>query len=96
MKIPLVDTWRNFPIKKFTYHGESSQWNVSELCFDTYFQENLKQKKKDKKRFNTFLVFHSGKIIMSGACEENMLEHYLYFKNFIREHKNEIEEQIER
>jgi TATA-box binding protein (TBP) (component of TFIID and TFIIIB) len=96
LKIPLVDTWRNFPIKKYSFNGDLSNWIVSELCFDTYFQENLKQKKKDKKRFNTFLVFHSGKIIMSGACEENMLEHYLYFKNFIREHRNEIEEKIEK
>ena len=42
LKIPLVDTWRNFPIKKYSFNGDLSNWIVSELCFDTYFQENLK------------------------------------------------------
>jgi TATA-box binding protein (TBP) (component of TFIID and TFIIIB) len=94
LKIPLSDSWRNFPIKKYIYSKEDMTWKISEMSFDTYFREKLKEKKKEKKRFNTFLVFHSGKIIMSGGCEENMVEHFLFFRNFIQENRKFIQEEI--
>lgn len=36
-----------------------------------------------KKKFNTFLVFHSGTIIMSGMMLETMMAHYEQFMSFL-------------
>ena len=45
-------------------------------------------------RHNTFLVFHSGKIIMSGLCELFMKDIYYKFLDIINECHNEIEEKL--
>lgn len=64
----------------------NNQWNVVyEKCTIT----------PKKKKFNTFLVFHSGKVIMSGMCEENMNKDYLFFKDFLLKHKEDIREKID-
>ena len=31
---------------------------------------------------------------MSGMCEENMNQHFIFFRKFIEDHRNEIEEKI--
>jgi adenylate kinase family enzyme len=48
-----------------------------------------------KKRFNTFLVFHSGKIIMSGICLESMKNTYYEFINIIKNCKHIIIEKLD-
>jgi TATA-box binding protein (TBP) (component of TFIID and TFIIIB) len=48
-----------------------------------------------KRKFNTFLVFHSGKVIMSGMTEENMNKDFQFFYKFLMENRNLIEEKIE-
>lgn len=50
----------------------------------------------DKQKYNTFLVFHSGKIIMSGMCEKNMYKHFEYFHKFLEQNKSKIEETIKK
>lgn len=45
-----------------------------------------------KKKFNTFLVFHSGTIIMSGMMLETMKEHYEQFMGFITKWNDRIRE----
>lgn len=47
-----------------------------------------------KKKYNTFLVFHSGNVIMSGMQKETMNEHYELFLSMTEQWKNEIEEKI--
>lgn len=46
------------------------------------------------KKFNSFLVFHSGKVICSGMTEKSMNDDYLFFSKFINDHKKEIVECI--
>lgn len=69
-----------------TYDYDTNFWN--------HRSENINPNNTNKK-FNTFLVFHSGKIIMSGACEELMLKDYIIFSKFLQDHKDHIIEQIE-
>ena len=46
------------------------------------------------KKFNSFLVFHSGKVICSGMTEKSMNDDYLFFSKYINDHKTEIIEYI--
>ena len=59
--------------------------------FELTFPEQLKKKKK----YNTFLVFHSGNIIMSGMIEELMEPAFNIFQNIITDSKNLIEEKLD-
>lgn len=57
---------------------------------DQIVQMNFKKPQK----FNTFLVFHSGKILMSGMIEDNMAHDFHMFHNFLKIHQNKIKENI--
>ena len=50
---------------------------------------------KKKKKYNTFLVFHSGNIIMSGMIEELMEPAFDIFQDIIKNSKNLIEEKLD-
>lgn len=52
-------------------------------------------KKLKKNRYNTFLVFHSGKVIMSGMEASFMRDVYYEFLDIIRECYDVIEERLE-
>ena len=85
IKLPLEPDWNQFDIPYYSY--QDNNWIKS--CI------NFKNREKEKKqKFNTFLVFHSGKIIMSGMCEENMAQHYNFFRNFIESNRSSIEETL--
>ena len=51
-------------------------------------------KKLKKQRYNTFLVFHSGKVIMSGMEESFMKDVYYEFLNIISDCYDIIEERL--
>lgn len=87
IKLPLPPSWKDFEIPYFTYSVEEKKWIFQKIKYQ-------REQTKEKQKFNTFLVFHSGKIIMSGMCEENMNEHYCFFRNFIEKHRDQIEEKI--
>jgi hypothetical protein len=50
--------------------------------------------KKTKKKYNTFLVFHSGNIIMSGMMRETMKKDFDIFVNLLKIWRPVIEERI--
>ena len=50
---------------------------------------------KKKKKYNTFLVFHSGNIIMSGMIEELMEPAFDIFQDIVKNSKNLIEEKLD-
>ena len=54
-----------------------------------------RDKKLNKERNNTFLVFHSGKIILSGLCPEVQRDVYYEFLNIIRKSYKWIEEKLD-
>jgi len=91
IKIPVTKDITSMKIKK-TVMFENGEWNQSEILYGDYLQyvSNKEQLKKiNKKRYNTFLVFHSGKVIMSGLNDEFMRDVYYYFLNII--HKSHLE-----
>lgn len=51
--------------------------------------------KKEKTKYNTFLVFHSGQFIMSGMCEETMKDDYYRFMGIVRDHEDQIREVLD-
>ena len=82
---------RNGPLKSLKSKFLSRRNHERTLYFSTYDydtdfwshrSENINPNITNKK-FNTFLVFHSGKIIMSGACEELMLKDFIIFSKFV-------------
>lgn len=50
--------------------------------------------KKTKKKYNTFLVFHSGNIIMSGMMRDTMKKDFDIFVNLLKIWRPVIEEKI--
>jgi len=61
---------------------------------NVYVKENVYDKKSNKKRYNTFIVFSSSEIILSGKYYESMKESYNFFNNIIKENKDYIKEVI--
>ena len=50
---------------------------------------------KKKKRYNTFLAFHSGNIIMSGMTKEIMEHDYNFFIKILNESRDVIREKLD-
>jgi len=76
----------------FQYNSTNSFFNEDENKW--MHSKRSIQNTFDKPKYNTFLVFHSGKVIMSGICEENMRKDYQLFRNFLEINKDKIIETI--
>ena len=94
-----------FPMKKTIDHdlpyisvNKEGSWYETNKTYDDYL-EFLKpaelKKELNKKRYNSFLVFHSGNVIMSGLGKLYMKEHYNIFSEIIKNSRNKIEEKLE-
>lgn len=109
IKIPMNKDIRLLTLEKMTYKypidltidcDPMSQdlWDISNVMYDE-FLDTLSDKERDKKlnkeRNNTFLVFHSGKIILSGLCPEVQRDVYYEFLNIIRKSYKWIEEKLD-
>lgn len=72
-------------------------WSKSSILYDDYVNQ-LPQKEKTKelrkKRYNTFLVFHSGTAIMSGMTPEYMKHAYDEFTSIIQLARERVEETL--
>jgi TATA-box binding protein (TBP) (component of TFIID and TFIIIB) len=55
-------------------------------------KDKVKQLKKE--RYNTFLVFHSGKVIMSSLCEDFARDEYYNFLDIINKNRDQFEEKL--
>ena len=53
-----------------------------------------REKKLNKDRYNTFLVFHSGKVIMSGITADFMRDEYKYFLKIMKTCYHKIREKL--
>lgn len=83
-------------LKKIECNGDkwSKPYFVPYSDYINMLPQKEKDKKLNKKRYNTFLVFHSGKVIMSGMEETFMKDAYYDFLNIIRDCYNIIEERL--
>jgi hypothetical protein len=96
IKIPIEESITTLGIKKTSYIN--NEW----ISVDTTYQEYLDllpkkevEKKLKKKRFSTFLCFHSGKIIQSSITENTARKPYDYFLQIIRKCYDQIEERLD-
>jgi len=99
IKIPVTDSILDLKLKKFTYDVATNTWSsLQKVGYETYLNtlsDKDRNKKLTQKRYNTFLVFHSGKIIMSGLHRDFQAPVYYKFLDIIRECYNHIEERLD-
>jgi len=76
------------------------EWKtVDKVPYQVYLDKlkpKERQKKIDKDRYNTFLVFHSGKVIMSSMCADFSRETYYEFIKIIEENNDLFIEKLVR
>jgi TATA-box binding protein (TBP) (component of TFIID and TFIIIB) len=97
IKIPIQYDIVNMKIKKITYN--KGEWTEVITIYDEYLQFLTKKerlKKVNKERYNTFLVFHSGRVIFSGSCADFMRDSYYYFLTIIKKAYPHIEERLDK
>ena len=77
---------------------EPNEWTESKYVNYTNYLDMLETKdvlkKTSKTKYNTFLVFHSGKVIMSGMEASYMKNVYYNFLDIIRDCYDIIEERL--
>lgn len=98
IKIPITKPIIELQLKQIRFLGD--KWVEPSLVPYSDYLSKLTQKdidkKLNKKRYNTFLVFQSGKVIMSGMEATFMKSVYYEFLNIIRECYDVIEERLEK
>jgi len=95
IKIPLDKDIQNMKIVKMDYID--NEWIKSDGIYKDYLDiisEKDRKQKLECQRYNTFLVFHSGKIIMSGLTSEFMEEIFYFFIKTIINSRESIEEKL--
>lgn len=94
IKIKVVDDI-DFYINCMTC-DDKNNWNLTKILYSDFVNLHSDyQKYKHKFRYNTFLVFHSGNIIMSGFNPEYMRNCYQHFRRLLIENRIHIEEIIQ-
>ena len=95
IKVPLTKDIKTMQVKKIM--EKDGEWQEVWTTYKEYL-DILSPKERETKlqseRHNTFLVFHSGKVIMSGLTADFMREVYYYFLSIIRASFNKIEERL--
>ena len=97
IKIPLQRHIGDMKIKKLVYN-EDKGWELNGSTYNEYLALLTPKERAAKikaKRYNTFLVFHSGKVIMSGLISNFMESVYNDFLEMIRGCYDKIEERLD-
>jgi TATA-box binding protein (TBP) (component of TFIID and TFIIIB) len=98
IKIPLPTSRDTMSIKKMVC-SETGTWSNVWTTYSEYLEildEKTRKTKVREQRYNTFLVFHSGKVIFSGLTSDLMRDTYYTFTNIIRTSFDSIEERLEK
>jgi len=97
IKFPVkVNPYKKLP--EFILNIKTGEWNEHSISYLEYFtnlSDTEQKKEKNKQRYNTFLVFHSGNVIMSGTMKEHMEPYYYNFLEIIKESRSVIEEKLD-
>ena len=96
IKIPVTKSINKLNLKQLVYENDKWQDPVV-ISYPDYLNTlNVKDKEKKltKQRYNTFLVFHSGNVIMSGMEESFMKDVYYTFLDIIKDCYDIIEERL--
>jgi TATA-box binding protein (TBP) (component of TFIID and TFIIIB) len=96
IKIPISKPITELQIKQISYDKD---WSEPVMISYQNYLDTLKPKEKQKKiskdRFNTFLVFQSGKVIMSSMCEDFARDTYKHFLDIISDNQEEFQEKLQ-
>jgi TATA-box binding protein (TBP) (component of TFIID and TFIIIB) len=96
VKFPLKENILEMPIVKKTWKNKS--WVMEMVTYQDYINTLPPKEAKNKlakKRFHTFLVFQSGKVIMSGLTFNYKKPIYYEFLDIIRNGYDKIEERLD-
>lgn len=93
IKIPVKKPITDLLLKELTH--EAKDWGKAKMIPYSSYLNTLKpkdqQKKLDKVRYTTFLVFHSGQTICSAMCEDVARDSYYEFIEIIKNNRKEFE-----
>ena len=99
IKIPL-DIEKRLEMEIMSYEYSKDDEVKSERKTYKYYLDTLPEKEKLKKlneqKYNTFLVFQSGKVIFSGLTSVLMKDYYYIFTNMMKTGFDEIEERLQK
>jgi TATA-box binding protein (TBP) (component of TFIID and TFIIIB) len=99
IRIPLKNDITEMVLRNVVLENLDEEWNDGHEVNYQHYLDLLPPKdqkiKLDKNRHNTFLVFQSGRLIMSGSCASFMREMYYEFLGVIRECFDQIEERLD-
>lgn len=97
IKFPLDMEWWKLAVPTASCDIRQSvwMWTCSEKPLCELVSSETMDKMKQKKKYNTFLLFHSGNVIMSGMLHETMKDHFQQFVQLMKEWKSQIEENCE-
>jgi TATA-box binding protein (TBP) (component of TFIID and TFIIIB) len=97
IKIPVKKPITDLKLKQLVYKEDN--WSAPKMIPYQKYLDTLKpkeqQKKLDKERFTTFLLFHSGKAIISSMCAEFSKDVYYEFLDIIKNNYKQFEEKLE-
>ena len=96
IKIPINIDITKMEIKKLIY--KNNEWIEEMTIYNEYMQylsEKDQSKKINKDRYNTFLIFHSGRAILSSINAKYSRDSYYYFLKIIRTCYKDIQEQLD-
>jgi len=96
IKIPMEKDIEKLRVTKLTY--TKSGYKTELVTYKEYLNllpEKDQKNKRKQSRWNTFLVFHSGNVIMTGIDEEFMRDAYYLFLETIKICYEHIEERLD-
>lgn len=96
IKFALQENILDMPLIKKIY--KNNTWETSLIKYQDYIDTLTPKEAKSKlskKRYLTFLVFHSGKVIMSGVTAEYKKPVYYQFLEIIKQGFDQIEERLD-
>ena len=99
IKIPLNRSRSDMRIDKLTFDPEAQEWKSEWTTYASYLElldEKTRTSKLKDQKYNTFLVFHSGKVIFSGLTSLYMENVYYMFVKMMEDAFEEIEERLEK
>lgn len=96
IKFPISQDWYKMmkvPVVSI-FFGDKESISCDDIVFDSTIQETDRPRFRNKQKYNTFLVFHSGNVIMSGMSPQLMKADYDIFTGLLTEWSKEIRERI--
>jgi TATA-box binding protein (TBP) (component of TFIID and TFIIIB) len=94
IKFPLSCEWWNVPCPVIYWNPRLDTMEDTVKPLIELIPSDVMTRYKKKGRYNTFLVFHSGKVIMSGMFLETMKADYNHFIQLMKEWEPTIKEKI--